>query len=79
VPVVAYSSGSLPEVIGDCGVVVEEGDRASLAAGLAGLAAEPSRRRAAGDCGRARARERYRIERAAAEMCERYAALAAGR
>jgi glycosyltransferase involved in cell wall biosynthesis len=76
VPVVAYSSGSLPEVLGDCGILVAEGDRGALSDALIAFASNADRRRRAADCGRRRAADRFRIERAAAEMCQRYAALA---
>ena len=41
VPVVASRSGALPEVVGDAGILVEPGDAADLARGLARLLDEP--------------------------------------
>jgi glycosyltransferase involved in cell wall biosynthesis len=41
--VVAYASGSLPEVVGDAGVVVPEGDGAALAEAVIALREEPDR------------------------------------
>jgi glycosyltransferase involved in cell wall biosynthesis len=76
VPVAAYSSGSLPEVLGECGSLVSEGDRDALAGALLAFANDAEKRRAASECGRRRAQERYRIERAADQMCARYAAVA---
>lgn len=43
-PVVAFAVASLPEVVGDGGVLVPEGDIAGLAAALVSLANEPARR-----------------------------------
>ena len=77
VPVVAYASGSLPDVLGDCGILIAEGDRNGLAEALLAFASDGDRRRRAADCGRRRAASRFRIERAAAQMCEHYAAVAA--
>jgi glycosyltransferase involved in cell wall biosynthesis len=55
VPVVASASGSLPEVVGDAGVLVTAGDPAALTAALLDLADHPERRRELGGRGRARA------------------------
>ncbi len=41
VPVVASRSGALPEVVGDAGILVEAGDAADLARGLARLLDQP--------------------------------------
>jgi glycosyltransferase involved in cell wall biosynthesis len=76
VPVVAYESGSLPEVLGQCGRLVREGDREGLASAMHDLIANEAERQAAAECGRLRAHELFRIERAAAELCTRYAELA---
>ena len=52
VPVVAYASGALPDVIGDAGILVPEGDVGALQAAIAratadgGEIAEAGRRRA---------------------------------
>jgi glycosyltransferase involved in cell wall biosynthesis len=62
VPVVAYASGALPEVIGDAGLLVEEGDIAGLAHALATLTSEPERRLALSALGRAHALERFSPE-----------------
>ena len=58
VPVVASDSGSLPEVIGDTGVLVTPGDVTALAEALHQLADDRSERRRLGKCARERA-ERY--------------------
>jgi glycosyltransferase involved in cell wall biosynthesis len=54
VPVVSTTGGSLPEVVGDAGVLVPPGDASALAAGIAGLLRDPKRRDILG----AKARER---------------------
>jgi glycosyltransferase involved in cell wall biosynthesis len=69
VPAVVLDTSSLPEVVGDAGVLVAPGDSAALAAALARLVADPAR--AADLAGRAVAQAcRFRWERAAAEMEE---------
>jgi glycosyltransferase involved in cell wall biosynthesis len=69
VPAVVLDSSSLPEVVGDAGVLVPPGDPAALAAELGRLVAEPERvaelaSRAVAQAGR------FRWQRAAAEMEE---------
>jgi glycosyltransferase involved in cell wall biosynthesis len=69
VPVVALDTSSLPEVVGEAGVLVAPGDTAALAAALGRLVAEPGL--AAELAGRAAAQAgRFRWQRAAAEMEE---------
>jgi glycosyltransferase involved in cell wall biosynthesis len=69
VPAVVLDSSSLPEVVGDAGVLVPPGDAAALAAALGRLVAEPER--AAELASRAPAQAaRFRWQRAAAEMEE---------
>jgi len=53
VPIVASATGALPEVVGDAGVFVPQGDPVALRCALAELAADPARRRALGQIGRA--------------------------
>lgn len=55
VAVVASDSGAIPEVIGDAGVLVPEGDPAALAEALVGLRAHPERREDLAARGQARA------------------------
>jgi glycosyltransferase involved in cell wall biosynthesis len=47
-PVAAYRNSSLPEVVGDAGELVEDGDAEALGRAAAGLAANPERARRAG-------------------------------
>jgi len=69
VPVVAYASGALPEVIGDAGVLVREGDRRRLTAAIEEVRADPGD---LGERGRARAFALYRWEAVAGQMVELY-------
>lgn len=64
-PVVAYATSSNPEIVADglTGVLVAPGDVMALAEALAQLAADPARRRALGEAGRARVAERFDLER----------------
>jgi len=59
IPVVVTTSGALPDVVGDAGIVVPEGDPDPMQAALAELVADPARREALGAAGRARAIDRY--------------------
>lgn len=72
-PVVAYRNGSLPEVLGDCALMVDEGDREGLAAGVVEILSDPKRREAMTECGRRLVAERYRMEHAVAGMERCYA------
>jgi glycosyltransferase involved in cell wall biosynthesis len=77
-PVVGYASGALPEVLGECAVLVPEGDRGALADAIVALLDDPDRRERLAGCGRRMARERFRLESTVAAMRERYVE-AAGR
>lgn len=66
VPVVGSSSGAIPDVTGDGGVIVPEGDAEALRAALTDLAADPQRRAATGARGRARVLEHFTHEKVAA-------------
>lgn len=65
-PVVASASGELPNVVGDAGLIVPEGDAAALAAALARLAATPELRRERAAAGRRRVLAHY-TQKAVAE------------
>jgi glycosyltransferase involved in cell wall biosynthesis len=72
VPVVGSDSGEIPNVIGDAGVVVPEGDPDTLARALDDLHS-PSRRRSLARAGRARVLAHYTQARVAARTVETYA------
>jgi len=59
VPVIGSSSGEIPNVIGDAGLVFPEGDVGALAAAIGRLAADPALRVDLARRGRARVIERY--------------------
>jgi glycosyltransferase involved in cell wall biosynthesis len=58
-PVVAFRSGAIPEVVGDSGVLVEEGDVDGLAAAIRRLAADPLARQELVEKGRQEALRRF--------------------
>ena len=72
--VVATDAGALPEIVGP-ERVVERGDVAALATAIDTLWRDPQRRRAEGDWGIARARERYGEERYVSDLLGLYRAL----
>jgi glycosyltransferase involved in cell wall biosynthesis len=71
-PVVGYAHGGLPELLGECGLIVPPGDRTALRdAILEVLGNEAERDRLAG-CGRRRMEERFSLEGMVAAMKARY-------
>lgn len=62
VPVVASAVDGLPEVVGDAGLLVPPEDPVALGAALVRLRDAPALRRALGEAGRARARDRFAID-----------------
>jgi glycosyltransferase involved in cell wall biosynthesis len=69
-PVIASRSGSLPEILGDCGELVHEGDWEDLARSLRQLLLEPARRAALSTRGHRRAVDCFSWE-AVAAGCDR--------
>jgi glycosyltransferase involved in cell wall biosynthesis len=69
VPVVAYDSGALPEVIGAAGLLVPEGDRDALVRTIEAVLDRPG---TLGERGRARAWQRYRWRTVAEQMTGMY-------
>jgi len=63
--VIASRSGTLPELVGDAGVLVPEGDVSALRAALAALLADPDRRAALGAAATARAHAELDLRRQA--------------
>jgi glycosyltransferase involved in cell wall biosynthesis len=77
--VVGSSSGGIPEVIGDAGLVVPEEDPAALAEAIARLLASPALRERVRAAGRARVLERYTWEVVAGKVARIYRELMAER
>jgi len=71
VPVIASSSGALPEVVGDGGLFVPPGDPAELRRAIDLLASDPDRRIELGHRGRIRS-NRFAWQKIAAEHLEFY-------
>jgi glycosyltransferase involved in cell wall biosynthesis len=71
-PLVATRAGALPEVVGDCAVLVPPGNAADLAAGLAELLDDEPRRRALGAAGRRRVEELFTWRAVAAATADVY-------
>lgn len=74
VPVVGSTSGEIPNVIGNAGTVVPEGDPDALAAGLRPLLVDPRRRQQLGARGRERVIERFTSASVARRTVAAYAA-----
>ncbi len=61
-PVIGSSSGGIPEMVGEAGLIVPEGDPPALAAALARLAADDNLRRSLREKGLARYRQHFSCE-----------------
>ena len=72
IPVVGSDSGAIPNVIGDVGLVVPEGEVDALAAALYLLRNDPEMRRDLGERGRERVLAYYTHEQVAAETVKVY-------
>ena len=79
VAVVASDAGGLPEVVenGVTGLVVPRGDSTALAQAIGSLLADPDRRRAMGQAGRARALQLFDWDRSAEQFEQIYRDVAA--
>jgi glycosyltransferase involved in cell wall biosynthesis len=71
-PVVATNGGSLPEVVGDAGVIVQHSDPGALVRGLSALLDDPAARERFGHLGRERILAHFKWERAAREVTDIY-------
>jgi len=71
-PVVGYADGALPEVLGECALLVAPGDRTALAAALVDLLADDELHGRLAACGRRRAASRYRLSTTVAAMRRSY-------
>jgi glycosyltransferase involved in cell wall biosynthesis len=72
IPVVGSSSGEIPRVIGDAGIVVPEGDSGALADALRSLLNSSILRAQLGERGRARVLEHYTNQKIASETVRFY-------
>jgi glycosyltransferase involved in cell wall biosynthesis len=75
VPVVGSTSGEIPNVIGDAGLVVPEGDATALRGALARLAGDGRLRRRLGEAGRERVTRLYTHAHLAGRLVEFFRAL----
>ncbi len=71
-PVIGSDSGAIPDVVGEGGLVVPEGDPAALADAIMDLRGRPQRRVELGRAGLAAARERFTWQRVAEQMGDIY-------
>jgi glycosyltransferase involved in cell wall biosynthesis len=71
-PVVAYSHGGLPEMLGDCGRLVPPDDRVALRDAIRELLTDRAAYELAATCGRARVQERFSLDGMVEAMRERY-------
>ena len=62
-PVISTRVGAVPEVVGDCGILIEPGDPVSLAESISSLYLTPERRKKMGDCGYSRVIEKFDQEK----------------
>lgn len=62
-PVAAYAEGGLPEVLGDCALLVPTGDRGALADALVRLVRDDDLRACLAACGRRRVTSEFSLER----------------
>ncbi len=72
VPVISTTGGALPEVVGDCGLLVPPGDGLALARAIRGLFDQPERARKIGEAGFKRVHSLFTWERAARETVAAY-------
>ena len=75
VPVIGSSSGAIPEVIGDAGLVFPERDHDALTSALEALRLEPDRRQSLAEAGRERARAHFSNQTIAERTLRIYQAL----
>ncbi len=75
VPVIGSSSGAIPDVVGDAGVIVPEGDAAALADALTRLMRDAALRQDLGARGRERVLAQYTQAQVAAQTVAAYRAM----
>ncbi len=72
VPVIGSDSGAIPEVIGDAGLVVPEGDAAAMAATIQSLISDPQRLAGLSERGLARVDQELGTEAMARKLKDFY-------
>lgn len=77
-PVIGYDHGGLPEVVGECGLLVEPGDRPALRDAILIVVKDKELRGKLGRCGRERVAARFGLARFVEEIKEHYLAAANG-
>lgn len=75
-PVIGYDHGGLPEVVGDCGLLVRPGDRRALRDAILTLVRNEELQADLGRCGRERVAARFGLARFVEEIKEQYLAAA---
>jgi glycosyltransferase involved in cell wall biosynthesis len=70
VPVIGSTSGAIPEVIGDCGIVVEENNPRALAQAIQALAYDADQRARYARAGRKRFEKEYSVPAYAAKLAK---------
>lgn len=70
VPVVSTRVGSIPEVVGEAGLICEPGDVQGLEEAVGTLLEDPARRRTMGDSGRAQVEEHYDARKTTPRLIE---------
>jgi glycosyltransferase involved in cell wall biosynthesis len=74
-PVIVSRSGAMPDLVGECGLVVDKRDAAGLGHAAQRLCDDDVLARRLGDAGRARAQARFGLDRWLAEMLAVYQSL----
>lgn len=75
VPVIGSNSGAIPEVVGEAGLIVPEGDPQRLAEAIRTLSAAPEMGEEMGTIGRRQVEQKYTWERVARQMHAIYGSL----
>ena len=80
-PVVGYAAGALPEVVGECGILVAPGDRRALGAAITRVLTDERLRARLTECGPRRVRDHFALDATvdAMRQCYRQAALGSRR
>jgi glycosyltransferase involved in cell wall biosynthesis len=71
-PVVGYEHGGLPELLGECGLLVPPGDRAALRHAILDVLEDDAERERLVTCGRSRMQERFSLAGMVEAMKARY-------